>query len=122
MAITITNNTNLLRQLKTAVENLPTKDDVTVDLSPTDAGSLDILSPKRAYLVSANGTPTMVTGTMSNLGNPTYEVGVSGSTTKTVQGYVNNVTVKFSDELNAEIATQGELLNQIANLLATKIL
>lgn len=121
MAITIKNNTNLLNQLKTAVENLPTKDEVTLDLSPTDAGSLDILSPKRVYLVDANGNPTMVKGTMPNLGDSlNVKVGIDGTGVTVKTGYVTKVTGSFSDEVYSEISEQSYYIARIGKKLIEK--
>lgn len=122
MGVTIKNNTELLNMLKTIAQNLPNKDSIKPNLNQTTANASHILSPKYVYLVDENGDAIYTKGTMNNLDNPVYKVGVSGETVINENGYVNSITVKFSDELNDEIATQGELLNQIANLLATKIL
>lgn len=120
MGITIENNTKLLNTLKQLANSLPNKDDVTSDLSQTTAGASNVLSGKTFYYVDSNKVAHYTSGTMSNLGDPTYVVSLTGSTTRSIQGYVNNVTVKFSDDVTNEINTQSSLIAQIKQKLIEK--
>ena len=81
MAITITNNTTLLNELKTKAESLPNKEIAGVDVSGVTAIASDVLSPK--VFVDSTGveqTGTIVTRTANDLT-------VSGATVTIPAGY-----------------------------------
>lgn len=68
MAITITNNTTLLNELKTKAESLPNREVAGVDVSGVTATASDVLSPK--VFVDSTGveqTGTIVTKTVDDL-------------------------------------------------------
>lgn len=68
MAITITNNTTLLNELKTKAESLPNKEIAGVDVSGVTATASDVLSPK--VFIDSTGveqTGTIVTKTVDDL-------------------------------------------------------
>ena len=68
MAITITNNTTLLNELKTKAESLPNREIAGVDVSGVTATVSDVLSPK--VFVDSTGveqTGTIVTKTENDL-------------------------------------------------------
>ena len=77
MAITITNNTTLLNELKTKAESLPNREAAGVDVSGVTATASDVLSPK--VFVDSTGveqTGTIVTKTVDDLTAKTNTVTV----------------------------------------------
>lgn len=119
MRITIKNNTAVLQLLKEKAESLPDYEEALV-LEPTTASAEHVLVNKTFYYVNAVGTPTLVQGEMSNLGNATLNVGLDGVANNYTNGYVSSITAQFSDDVNNEIAAQADLINQIKTILINK--